>query len=243
MQRGFHEQASFLVQFRGKDMTPDVLAQLKKANFRTLSCGMETRSERLMAILDKGESVAEIKEGLVRASAAGFLSTTTFIFGIPTETRRERMATLKAAMRMPLDSARFNVAVPYPGTRLYSMALAEKRLNVAPNWENFNVQYYVFSDNIPYVPSTTGKFSLIFDTMWANIRFHLRPRIIKTILFKSDHAAGGVISMRNRRRKLLFYVNALRAALFIAGRFAYVAFRAGLEGVATAARRRRPLDA
>ena len=56
------------------------------------------------------------------------------------------------------------------------------------NWENFGVQYMWESDHIPYVPGGTDRLELIFDTMWANVSYYLRPRGIKKLLSVSGRA-------------------------------------------------------
>ncbi|MDD4899314.1 MAG: radical SAM protein [Candidatus Omnitrophica bacterium] len=229
MERGLHKKAFFTAQFRGEDMTEEILVQMKKSNFKMLSCGMETGSNRLMALLNKGETVEEIKQGIELASSSGFLTTTTFIFGIPTETRKERLDSSRLARRLKLDSARFNIAIPYPGTRLFEIAKSENRLHVSQEWKNFNVQYYLFGDDIPYIPASSGRYALIFDTMMANLKFYLRPKIIWTIIFKTDITGGGVLSLQKRRNILRTYLNLVYIWFFIMKRFCYVGIKAAFE--------------
>lgn len=222
IKKGLHKKTFFVAQFRGEDMTEEILGQMKKANFRALSCGMETSSDRLMKLLNKNEEVSQIKEGIELSSSAGIITSTTFIFGLPTETRFERLHAAALSRRMPLSSARFNIAIPYPGTRLFEIAQQENRLNILPEWKNFNVQYYLFGDDIPYVPESTGKYTLIFDTMWANLRFYLRLKILMTILLKTDITGGNVISLQNRRTALHFYRDLLRVIFLVTKRFIYL---------------------
>jgi len=225
MNHGFHKKAFFTCQIHGRDMTDEILEQMKEANFKTIFCGMETSSERLMKLVNKRETVEEVKRGLLAAHKWDLLTSTTFIYGLPTETRKERLDSARLSRQLPLDSARFNIAIPYPGTKLFDIAKAEGRLKISPEWRNFNVQYYVFANDIPYVPAGTRLYALIFDTMWANIRFYLRWKVIMTTIFKTDNTGGAVISLQNRRGSLKLYVNFTRIMWMIAGRFIYVFFR------------------
>ena len=229
IENDFHKKAYFTGQCRGEDMNEEVVKQLKKANFRMIYSGIETSSERLMKILKKNERVSDIKRGIEMAHAGGMLTGGAFILGIPTETLAERRDSMRFARELPLDSARFNIPVPYPGTHLFEIAKRENRLHIAKDWKNFSVQYYLFGDDIPYVPTTTGRYSLIFDTMWANIRFYLRPKILMTIIFKTENTGGGVISLQNRRNVLATYITLLKIAFFLLRRFVYVGISALFE--------------
>ncbi len=95
---------------------------------------------------------------------------------------------------LPIDNARFNIATPYPGTKLHQIAKEEGKLNVGEGYHNFSVQYYIFGDKLPYVPNGTDLYGLIFDTMWANLRFYFRMRTLKRFR-KSALTGGGTINI------------------------------------------------
>lgn len=225
LERNLHKKAFFIAQLRGEDMTREILEYMKKANFRSLFCGIETSSERLMTFINKRETFNEVKEGVELAASKGFLTSATFIYGLPTETREDRKDSFRLARRLPLDSARFNIAIPYPGTKLFEIAKDEGRLHIAPRWTNFNVQYYLFGDDIPYVPVGTEKFTIIFETMWANIKFYLNPKVIITTIIKTDITGGIVISLQNRKNTLRLYINMLKIAALITRRLMYVSWK------------------
>ncbi len=232
IREGLHNEAFFSAQFRGRDMEEEVLQEMKKINFRVLSCGIETSSEQLMKLIDKKETVSEVKKGIETISAKGFLTNTTFIFGLPTETRQDRINSARLSRRLPLDNCRFNIAIPYPGTKLFEIAKKENRLHIAKDWRNFNVQYYVFGDDIPYFPESSGKFTLMADTMWSNIRFYFRlEKLIKIILRDDLISIGGTISLLNRKKTLRLYVDILKAILFVSKRFIYLNLMALIEQI------------
>jgi radical SAM superfamily enzyme YgiQ (UPF0313 family) len=215
VERGLHKKAFFIAQLRADAMSDENLDAMKRANFKMLSCGIETASERLLESLHKKESIEEVKQGVRRAKSKGFLTNATFIYGLPSETRQDRVLSARLSRELPLDSARFNIATPYPGTRLYEIAAQERRLFIGDEWKNFNVQYYLFGDDLPYVPADTGKFTLMFDTMWANLRFYLRLKTLIATFFKTDLTGGGVVSLQNKKRSPLFYWNTVRIAFFM----------------------------
>ena len=233
MQRDLHKKAFFIAQLRADEMSDEILEPMRKANFKMLSCGIETASERLLELISKRESIEEVKKGIRLAKSKGFLTNATFIYGLPSETKEDRKLSARLSRELPLDSARFNIATPYPGTRLNEIAKNENRLIIANDWKNFNVQYYMFGNDIPYVPKSTGKFTLMFDTMWANLRFYLRFKVLLTTLMKMDLTGGGVISFQNKKSKLALYWNAARIAFFVAARFIYLRIRSLMENLAS----------
>jgi anaerobic magnesium-protoporphyrin IX monomethyl ester cyclase len=197
IERGYHKKACFVAEMRGESMTPELLAKMKEANFAIMSLGMESMVPRLLKVVDKKETVEDNVRAVKMAHEAGLATSTTFIFGLPTETVKERAYTAKEARKLPLDDARFNVAVPYPGTRLYEIARKEGRLLVKPGWSNFNVQSYMFHDDIPYSPADTSRAELIYDTYMANLRFNLRPKVIKNWLLSP--IAGGMVLTTSKK--------------------------------------------
>ncbi len=189
--RGYHKKAGFVAEMRGDSVTYELLNKMKEANFKIMSLGMETLVPRLLDKVEKRETVEQNIQAVKMAHEVGLSTSTTFIFGLPTETREDRKYTAQKARKLPLDDARFNVAVPYPGTKLYEIAKAEGTLKIKQGWSNFNVQSYMFHDDIPYAPSGTTRAELIRDTYMANLFFNLQPRVLKSWLMSP--ISGGMV--------------------------------------------------
>lgn len=224
---GLHKKAEFISQLRGDTVDYEILKKLKEANFTMLSFGTETTSDRLLRVLKKNEKVEDNIRAIRMSSKMGIKASTTFIFGIPTETRAERLKTIKDAMKLPVDSVRFNTAIPYPGTQLYEIAKKEGRLNKKEDWRNFNVQYYMMSDGIPYVPRGVREELLIYDTMKANLMFYLTWHGIKGLI-KSPLSGVALTIPGKWYLKPMVMMNMAGLIFFIAKRFAFVALRAFL---------------
>ena len=228
IKRGLHKKAGFIAEMRGESVNYEVLNKMKEANFQMVSIGMETGSQRLLDTLEKGEKVDDNVNAIKMANEVGISSSATFIFGLPTETREERLATARLARKIPLTDARFNVAVPYPGTKLFQIAKKESRLLIKKGWSNFNVQFYMFGDDIPYVPENTSKYLLMYDTFMANLRFNLR---IKTLIsfFISPVSGGMVLTLPEKwyipSKEL---INCFRLGFYIFKRFLKLSFKACL---------------
>ena len=223
---GYHKKAAFITQSRGKGLTWDMLLKLKEANFVSINFGFETGSERVMSTIKKGETVEDNIEAVKLTHKAGLLTDGSFIMGLPTETKEERKMSSKIARSIPLDGARFNIAIPYPGTELNEIAAKEKRLLTLNDWSNYSNQNYLISDSIPYAPIGTKRIELVYDTLVANLAFNLRPKTLIKTFFTSPLSVGAVLSLPKKwflSPKTLFIF--LRFSILLVNRFAVIAIK------------------
>jgi radical SAM superfamily enzyme YgiQ (UPF0313 family) len=195
---GFNKKATFDCQTRGDAIDNDILSYLKRANFTAIDIGLETASERLMTLLNKGETVKQNIEAVKLLQAFGFRVSGTFILGLPTETKEERWQALRLAKELQLDHVRFNNATPYPGTRLYELAKEENRLNIAKDWGNLNacgtlVAGPFNTTKLAYVPRTTTEKELTKDILRINLFFSLSPKRVFRILFGGGTPHGWLL--------------------------------------------------
>lgn len=194
-QRGFHKKAMFDCQARADTVDEEILRSLKGAGFRTINFGIETASERLMELIDKKETLKDIVAGIKLTKKFGFKISGTFILGLPTETEQERKAAYGLAKELSLDYVRFNNATPYPGTKLYEIAVKENRLNPGKHWENLNACGTFVSSPfkkkpLAYVPLTCSEEELSYAILKYNLFYSFRPKSIYKILRDRVGPAG-----------------------------------------------------
>ena len=189
IKRGLNKNTTFMCQLRGDAASPEIFKKLVEAGFETVFLGIETGSERVAKIIQKGETVEANRKAVYLAKRFGLKVSATFIIGFPQETTEEREETIKLALKLPLDALRMNIAIPYPGTQLYEMA--KSKLYIAEGWNNFNVVSSLVTGPfhtvpLPYVPEGTTESELRFLSMWTNLKFWIRPSgIIKFLTIPS----------------------------------------------------------
>lgn len=193
--KGLHTKAEFTMVTRGDCVDDDLLQRLQAANFTGLAFGVETASEELMKMIDKKETVQDIVNGINMAKKYGFGVDTVFIYGLPGETRADRVAAFKLARSLKVAKARFNCATPYPGTRLYQIAKQENNLTKVGEWENFHPTGVLtasdpFKFPLPYYPKGSTKEEIIMDAIQANMLYFLQPDRLWT-LFKNSFDRKG----------------------------------------------------
>lgn len=201
VEHGLDKKAAFMCQCRGDAINDEVLGYLKRANFNGISFGIESGSDRVLDVIKKAEKVEDNASGIRLAKKHGFKVSGTYILGLPTETRAERLMSYKMAKDLDLDYVRFNNATPYPGTELYDIALKEGGLNAGKDWKNLNACAVLIGGSkteVPYCPTTCTKEELMSDVFWYNICYSLRPVRVWRMLFAKTTDTAGWIQLPER---------------------------------------------
>lgn len=189
IRRGLPDDVRIGFNGRGDSLHGDLLQHMRKARFAFVLIGFETGSERLMTMVKKGETVAQIAGGVRAAKQAGFTVGGQFILGFPTETRRESLQTIRHALRLPIDFVRFNLLVPYPGTEVHEMAKREKGA-ATPDWSRYATHGGLTGKGAPYVPAGRSAGELVLLQWLGHLLFYIRPRQLIN-LGNMRYATGG----------------------------------------------------
>ncbi|MBI2586966.1 MAG: cobalamin B12-binding domain-containing protein [Rhodospirillales bacterium] len=120
---------------------PIMLDKLKRAGIRWLALGIESGSEHVRDGAEKALKEDDIV-GIVRAiQEAGIHVAGNFIFGLPDDTRETMQQTLDLARELNCEYANFYSAMAYPGSALYTMAVA-KGLPLPEQWSGYSQHSY-----------------------------------------------------------------------------------------------------
>ena len=193
--RGLQMKMTFSFQARADDTSYPLLKEMYDASFRNVFFGLETASDRLMKVVDKGETVKQCIEAVRIAKQIGFHVSATFIYGLPGETWEDRMACVKLTRQLELNMVRYNNSTPYPGTRLHKIASLEKRLFVKGIYENFNsVSTFIESPFNPiplsYVPKGNTELRIRRDILFSYLMFYLDLNKLKRMLSTQEEGVG-----------------------------------------------------
>ena len=108
----------------------DLLREMKKSGCRIMGLGIESGSQRILDIIDKRITPEQIKKGLRRLKDVGILPTVSIMVGQYTETLED----VQKSIDLMLETVKYNkninyaftIATPFPGTKLYKIALEKK---------------------------------------------------------------------------------------------------------------------
>lgn len=163
----------------------ELLIKMKQAGLRRIMYGFETGVEERLSTLQKRFSIDGARETAKLTKKIGIEIIGFFMIGIPKETKESIKQTIKFAKEVDIDFAKFNILVPYPGTKLYEQLIQERKLRVKDNqdWQRFT-SYPTKKIKPIYVPETISADELIRLQKTAVKQFYLRPKIILRHLFK-----------------------------------------------------------
>ncbi len=115
----------------------DLLKTMKKAGCNSIKVGIESGSERILKLMDKGITLERIEESAKLFRNVGIHWTAYFMMGIPTETREDIKKTLDLLYRIKPGFASIGVYEPFPGTRLFDIGVERGLVTREMSYEDF----------------------------------------------------------------------------------------------------------
>lgn len=177
IERGYNKEVKWLCQTRADAVNEEILDLMRKAGCEYISFGIETGTQRMLDLIRKTVKIEKIEKAVEMAHKAGIKTRGSFMLGLPTETYEDSLATIKFAKKLPLDAAKFNLAVPYPGTELFDIAVQEG-LKVTDDWSNINTAAGLSDTQAFYVPRGRTMEELAKLQKKAHLEFYMRPKQI-----------------------------------------------------------------
>ncbi|MFA6923453.1 MAG: radical SAM protein [Bacteroidales bacterium] len=110
----------------------NLLKKMKEAGCYLIGYGIESGSNRLLKILQKGITIEQIENAVSITKKAGIKVLGYFMFGIPGETEEDIKQTIKLSKKLGVDFAQFSIATAYPGTELFEIAKSQNK--VSADW-------------------------------------------------------------------------------------------------------------
>jgi len=130
-------KVKWIPQCRVDSMDEEVLKAMKEAGCHYIRFGVESGSQKMLNIMKKGITLAQIKRAFELCRKVGIKTQAFFLFGIPGETPQTIRESIEFAQKLRPDSAQFAVVIPHPGTDLYEICQGEGWLNYS-SWEDFS---------------------------------------------------------------------------------------------------------
>ncbi|MCJ7771278.1 radical SAM protein [Candidatus Bathyarchaeota archaeon] len=144
IERGYNEKIWLNCNMRFGALTGEDYGLMRKAGFRMLLFGLESASQRILDQINKGVRVEEITDSCRKAKEAGLMIHITIMFGYPNASREEEFQTYQLAKKLMdegyVDTLQSTLLIPYPGSKLYEMAVENGWLRYHPGeWEHWDM--------------------------------------------------------------------------------------------------------
>ena len=174
-------QVTWTSETRADVLDKEMMVEMKSAGVRRLLFGIESGVNRLLEVVKKNYTVAQVKQCIRWAKEAGLETSCFFILGLPTETPMESLQTVRFPIELDIDLAKFSILIPLPGSPLFAQLVSEGKLRTS-DWEKFTT-FNPRPGDLPFVPEGMTGEELLALQKKANLRFYFRPRIILRHLF------------------------------------------------------------
>ncbi len=117
------------VEVRIDFINDELASELKKLNIFDMLIGIESGSDRMLALIDKRFTVEKLLKGVEIIAKNGLHASYSFIVGLPTETEEEFNATIKLMYQIygihPRAGFTLGAYLPYPGSKLYNFSQSQ----------------------------------------------------------------------------------------------------------------------
>ncbi|MEI6831374.1 MAG: radical SAM protein [Candidatus Omnitrophota bacterium] len=191
MSRGLHKKVVWFTETRVDLVDLKLLKMMKKSGLRLIMYGFESGNQKVLNSMNKGITLEQSMQAMRFTKEAGILTLGLFILGMPGENTETCKDTIRFAKELDCDIAKFNLAVPYPGSRFFDEY--KDKLSTIDQFEKFTSWYNWTADSgdLIFVPEGMTSEELSSLQKKAMFEFYMRPKIIFRHIFK------GISSIRN----------------------------------------------
>lgn len=158
----------------------ELLEKMKEAGCKKISMGVESGNQKILDIINKGTNLDQYRKAYNLAKRVGIETRASFMIGLPYDTIDTIRETINFAKELDIMEAYFNIAIPFPGTELHTMASRGEGLKLlTTDWS----EYKRWGNAVTELEDLSRE-DLIKLQKQAIIEFFARPIIIWNYLKK-----------------------------------------------------------
>jgi radical SAM superfamily enzyme YgiQ (UPF0313 family) len=184
----------------------EVLTWLKKAGCTQIKMGIESGSERIIDLIQKGSNKEESRNAILLAKKYGFWVNCFFITGFPFETEEDIRETMAFIDETKPDSINLCTFTPYPGTALYTYCVDNGLLEHDETYEIFAHIGHHSSQNFFMKDMSKEKYESLRDEC-----LELTTRLSERMTYRKFRYRLRNLTMKKLIRKLNVKSRRLRA--------------------------------
>lgn len=153
---------------RVNTINKEIAEKMKEVRCHTVFFGVESGTDWVLKSIGKGISLKEAERSVQITKDLNMNSICSFILGMPEENIETINNTINFAIKLDPTFAQFSIATPYPGTKLYDIAVRKGYL-LTKDWS----RYTGIDPVMRILDVPTEKLKEMFTR--AYLRFYLRP--------------------------------------------------------------------
>lgn len=163
---------------RADKVDEHLIKKMRQSGCYLLAFGIESGNEKILKIINKGETLQQISEAIRLCKKYKILTEGFFMFGNQGENEKTMQDTIDFAKKLDLDIAQFQVFIPLPGSSYYNLIKKEGKI-FAKSWKEFNAFDKPVFQHGPLTPELMQKMQ-----QKAYKEYYLRPKMILRKLFE-----------------------------------------------------------
>ena len=132
---------NYTVQIRADSVTEDLAVALRDSGCAFAAIGVESGNEIILNRIGKRETKAQFENAVSIMKDAKLPIIASYILGLPGDTHETIKETIEFAFKLDADQSKFMILAPYPGTRVYDLAV-QKGLADPDNFEQMEALNY-----------------------------------------------------------------------------------------------------
>ena len=102
-----------------------MLERLRRAHCERIHYGVEAGTEKILAVLNKGITLDQVRETFAATKKLGIETLGYFMIGAPSETRDDIMRAIDFALSLRADFVHITILCPFPNTEIYARGLSQ----------------------------------------------------------------------------------------------------------------------
>lgn len=175
IERGLPKRIKWSGLTRANFVNPELITLAKKAGCYRLEMGVESGDNEILKAINKGITVEQVKRSVRIIKEAKISLGTYFILGHPNETRETLRKTVDLSTELNTDTIAVGLMVPYPGTKIFDMALrgegGYRLLN--QDWSQYDKYYakVLEIEGLPYEELVKWQRRALVNLYLKNLRF------------------------------------------------------------------------
>jgi len=155
-------------------VTPEILKLMRRAGCWQIGYGIESGSQKILDLLNKRTTIAQIERALGWTRNAGIRARGFFMIGSFGETEETIRQTMGLAKRLPIDEFQMSFFTPFPGSEAYRVARSYGE--TCDDWAKMSLWEPAF------VPTGLTREKMVSFQRKAFLELYLRPKRIFSYL-------------------------------------------------------------
>ncbi|RME21768.1 MAG: radical SAM protein, partial [Deltaproteobacteria bacterium] len=195
--RGLHRRITWVTETRVDKVDEGLLRRMAADGCRLIMYGIEFGSDEALASTRKHARTSQAEDAIRWTHEAGILTLGLYVIGMPGETEDSIRRTLAFARKLGTDIAKFNIAVPLPGSAFFEETIGSQRDSL--DYDAFHSWFNPFASgrDLVWTPDGLDGRRLVRLQRQGMLRYYLRPRHVRQVLRRraikpADMALGGV---------------------------------------------------